>query len=724
MTLHLDIETYSACDLGECGVYRYAEDPTTEILCIGFAFDSQDVRQWKPGEPLPADLVTHISQGGEIRAHNANFERTVLNGRAGQAIGFPHIKIEQCVCTAVKVAASGIPRSLQKAAEALGTRQKNEAGRIQLLQICQPKRPTKSDPATRWTLQNAPEKFEAMYAYNLDDVRAEREIDDAVPDLIPSEREIYCIDQRINDRGIAVDLTAVDNILWTVDDYKRRLSDEFFDLTADWLGDGLKPTQREKVSEWVRTNGYPALVDMQAETIKGILKLESVPERVKRVLAIYSTCNAKATAKLEAMRTAVCADGRLRGMFVMNGAGPGRWTSHIAQLHNLARPIKVLAEPAAAKEALDLFAKRDIKLIQERYPGIDPIKIAGSCTRGCLVAAPGHELIFSDYSGIESRVNPWFFNEQWVLEAFRKQDTEGGPDNYQTAYANAFNVPPADVSKDKRQIGKCMELFFNYEGGVSAFLTAVDTYHIDLQEMTEAVLPLLPDKAREHGEWMWENHRKQGVTHDQSIACDGLKYLWRESHPNVKQGWKDLKKAAEMAVEFQGQSFGIPSGRIWFKVIEYRGRKWLRMRLPSGRDIKYYNPRWIEPKKIVRPQKVAEGQYVDVEVLVPGEFRYWGVDPDTNQWGEKSTYGGHLDENADQGFSSCLLRNGMREWEASGELPIVGHVHDELIAEVPVGAAKDLLARSETLMCKQPSYTAGLPLAAKGMRQHFYWKEP
>ncbi|MDE2473106.1 MAG: hypothetical protein KGL35_31470 [Bradyrhizobium sp.] len=95
-TCHLDIESYSECDLGECGAYRYAEDPSTEILCIGFAFDDQDVRQWRPGEPLPSDLVAHVESGGEIRAHNAAFERTVLNGVAGRKIGFPRTAVLLC----------------------------------------------------------------------------------------------------------------------------------------------------------------------------------------------------------------------------------------------------------------------------------------------------------------------------------------------------------------------------------------------------------------------------------------------------------------------------------------------------------------------------------------------------------------------------------------------------------------------------------------------------
>lgn len=738
--LHIDYEVYSEIDLKTTGVYPYAEHPSTEIIACTFQFDDgikvlwvpydyvpkaivEGVKQLRPDISIicksicPTSVAEHIASGGEVRAHNAQYERVVTNGVAGQRLGIPALQISQMVCTAVKAAASGIPRHLEDGAKALGTPQKNAGGRIEMLQLTKPRKPTKDNPDTRYTMEKYPDKWIAMLVYNVDDVTAEVELDRALPDIIPSEREIYCLDQRINDRGVAVDLRVVSDILTTVEAYKEHLAVRMQELTADWMGDGLKPTQREKISEWVRANGYPNLVDMQAGTVKAILREPTVPELVKEVLAIYSTYNSKAVTKLEAMRDAVCADGRLRGMFIMDGAGPGRWSSQVVQLQNMMRPVIDDPEPA-----IEAFATRDWRYVQMLYEGTDLMKVAGSCTRACLRAKEGHDLIFVDFSGIESRVNPWFFGEEWVLEAFRKQDKEGGFDNYMLAYSTAFNVDPASIDwkskagKDKRQIGKCMELFFNYEGGVAAFLTAVDTYGVDLEAMTRAVLPVLSQEAREHGEWMWANgHRVDGVTYDQALACNGLKYLWRKTHPHIKQGWKDLKKACEQAAEFPGQAFGIPSGKIWFKVMEYNGRKWMHMRLPSGRDIKYYNPRWIEPKTITRPQKV-DGGWIDVQVEVPGEFRYYGQD-DKFQFTEMSTYGGHLDENADQGFSSCLLRRGMLNLDAAG-YPIVLHAHDEAVLEVPKGWGS--VEEAEKLMCAQD--WDGLPLNAEGKRQERYWK--
>ena len=205
------------------------------------------------------------------------------------------------------------------------------------------------------------------------------------------------------------------------------------------------------------------------------------------------------------------------------------------------------------------------------------------------------------------------------------------------------------------------------------------------------------------------------------MALDGAKFMWRQRRPNIRQGWKDLKAAAGLACEFPGKTF--LAGKVAFRVCSYKERSWLHMRLPSGRDLKYYNPRWIEPKTIVRPKKLDNGYggftWVDEEVVIPGEFRYHGVDSKTHQWLEMTSYGGQLDADADQGFASDLLRNGMRKLEAGG-YSLVATVHDEAVCEIgeKFGSVKD----AERLLLDQPAYTAGLPLAVETKHQRFYWK--
>lgn len=704
MICHLDIESYSECDLTSAGAYRYAEHESTEILCIGFAFDDAEPRQWTPGNPLPEDLVLYIRDGGEVRAHNAQFERVVLNGVAGQKIGFPTLSIEQMVCTAVKAAANGIPRALAEAAKALGTAPKDDGGRIAMLQLCKPRKPTKMHPGLRWTTENAPEKFAAMYAYNLDDIRAEREVDNALPDISEQEQKLYRLDQKINDRGWAVDLKAVNDILFVVEQYKEKLAIECEKLTWDWLTEtGLKPTQREKISDWVRANGYDKLVDMTAETIKWVVKLPEVPENVKKVLRIYSTYNAKSVSKLQAMLNAVCSDGRLRGMFMFYGAATGRWSSLIVQLQNMMRPV--IKDPDTAIEA---FAERSLEVIQFLYPDVDLMKVAGSCIRGCLVAGVGAALVAPDYSGIEDRVNAWFFDEEWVLDAYRAYDTGKGRHLYSITACRTFGIDldTFDDEDPRRQFGKVQRLALGYEGGAAAFGTMAETYGIDLNKMTETVLPLLPDAALEHAAWMQKNHPTDSLSEETARACNGLKYLWRQQHPRIVQGWKDLKEAAEKAVEFEGQVYWLPNKKIAFRVEEYRGRKWLCMRLPSGRKIKYYNPSWTPPRESER--------WINNELVpytIPGFMDYMGVDTYTRQWTRLQTYGGKLDENADQGFSRDILCNAMLNLDGQA-FPLVGHEHDKPIIEVHERMKS--VDPIKALMLAQPSYCAGLPLATDG----------
>jgi DNA polymerase len=730
--LHVDIETYSEADLGSAGVYRYAEHPSTSLNCLGWAVDDGPIHQWIPFDDVPQAILDDVQKqrpnailhvGRKMpaeldavwslpkRAHNAQFERVVINGRAGEALVIPRTEISEWACTAAKVAAMGLPRALGDAAKALGTAAKDDAGRIPMLQLSKPRKPTKADPSTRWTFANAPEKWVAMLVYNIDDVQAEREIDDAVPDLEPNEQRLYELDQKINERGWKVDLDTVHNILAVVEEYKESLAKECEEITRDWLtGEGLKPTQREKIGDWVRANGYPELVDMTADRIRDLVTREEIPAVARRLLLIYSTYNAKSVSKLQAMLDAVCADGRLRGMFMFYGAGTGRWSSLIVQLQNMMRPV--IKDPNTAIEA---FAERSLAAIQFLYPGVDPMKVAGSCIRGCLIAEDGRRLLFPDYSGIEDRVNAWFFDEEWVLEAYRAYDAGKGRHLYSITACRTFGLDLDTFSDEdpRRQYGKVQRLALGYEGGASAFGTMVETYGISLDELVEAVLPALPPEALDHADWMEKNHPASGMTPEQARACNGLKYLWRQQHPRIVQGWKDLKEAAERAVEFPGSVYWLPNKKIAFKTEDHNGRRWLAMRLPSGRKIRYYDPKWTPPRE---SERWLNGELVPY--TVPGFMDYMGTDTYTRQWMRLQTYGGKLDENADQGFSRDLLCNAMLALDATG-YDIVGSEHDKVILEVPPDTS---VAKVKELMTTQPAYAAGLPLATDGKLQMRYGK--
>jgi DNA polymerase len=374
----------------------------------------------------------------------------------------------------------------------------------------------------------------------------------------------------------------------------------------------------------------------------------------------------------------------------------------MVQLQNMMRPV--IKDVDAAIEA---FAARDLDLIRMLWPDVDPMKVAGSCIRGCLIGGSGAGLLFPDYSGIEDRVNLWFFDEETMLDVYRAYDAGKGRHPYSVTVCRAFGLNLEEFKDEdpRRQWGKVQRLALGYEGGVSAFSTMVDTYGIDLADMARQVLPLLPADALDHAAWMREHHPNGTVSGDIETACNGLKYLWRQQHPNIVQGWKNLRHAAESAVELEGQAFWLPNRKIAFKVETYKGRKWLAMRLPSGRKIKYYDPKWTPPSV---GQRWINNELVDY--TIPGFMDYMGNDTYTRQWMRLQTYGGKLDENADQGFSRDILGYAMLALDRAGK-DLVGSEHDKVILEVPPDESVDDVKR---LMVTQPDYCSGLPLAVDG----------
>jgi len=684
--VHLDIETYSEQDLKKGGLYKYAEHPSTELLVVCYSFGDAPVRTWLPWNTVPDDLREHVERGGEVRAHNAQFERTILNGIAGRKAGFPHLKIEQMVCTAAKAAAASLPRNLEDAATQLGTFPKKQSGKNTMRQLSKPHKPTKAEPFTRYTPENSPDKFANLYEYCRDDVLAERDLDRRVPDLSPNEQRVYQMDQRINDRGVRADLASIDNIQYLIEQYKAEIEKACLELT------GVRPTQREKIADWCRDNGYSQLSDMQVATVNACINDVDCPADVKKVLRFFSTHNMKAVSKYVAILKAVCADDRLHGMFLYHGAGPGRWSSLIVQLQNLYRPkIK------DCDTAIEIFKERNLDYVREMYPGMDPMKVFASCVRSVLFAPPGKDLLALDFAGIESRFTAWMFGEAWKLNMFRAFDAGIGPDSYKVAFATLFDMDPDDVTADERQIGKVFELAFGYEGGVGACVTAAETYGVKLDVLTEKLWPHIPADVMETSRWHFSKFGLGGAL-DQRIylACNSAKELYRIKHPAHRKGWRNMKDAAISAVQRPGEVYGLPNKKVLFKVED----EWLVMRLPSGRRVRYFKP-------IVR----GEGQQT--------YLTYMGIDTDSRLYKRTNTYGGKLTENAAQGGSSCLLRYGVKNMEDAGYPPIMT-VHDEGVFEIDEGFGS--LDEAKQIFTKQPAWSDVLPLAAEGWRGKRYRK--
>lgn len=736
----LDIETYSRADLKAGGAFKYAEDPSTEVLCACFRFDNKPVELWIPQDSIhagalqmgieklgpsvkihisksvPAELRAHIEVGRKVSCFNAQFEMTVLNGVAGQKLNFPKLNLLQMHCSAVKARTYGLPGNLGGAALALGTAPKDETGRGIMLQLCRPR----TGKVERWAVEEVPEDYAHLWWYCRGDVLAECGVDDAVPDITADELEIWRLDQRINRRGVGVDLEFIDNVQALIQEYKVYLEEVCKEAC------GFMPGQREKIVGWVRASGYK-MFDMTADSVAKAVADASCPDKIKHVLRIYSTYAAKAVSKFDAIREAACRDSRIHGMFIYYGAGTGRWSSIIVQLQNLARGF--ISDPDTA---IEIISRRDMESIRFFYPHIDPMKVFASCVRGALIPSDGCEFVVLDYAGIESRKIAWLFGEEWKLQAFREydRDKKNKPDNYQLAYGNGFGVDPMTVKGLARNVGKTMELALGFEGGVGSFVVMAPVYRVDLNDLVVTAYDNLPEWALDAAAWMWreiecKRGNPSGLPEKTYLTVDGLKQVWRGLHPAIKQGWKDTLQAAKLAVLHPGQCFAIPNRKLMFMIKD----RWLHMRLPSGRTLKYFEPELHDQ----RSQAVIEAEAEERELYkingwqwIEGEeplkkynLTFMGIDSRTRQWKRESAYGGFLAQNGTQASANDLLRHGMLRLERAG-YPVVLTCHDETGMEVQEGFGS--LEEASRLMCELQPCFAGLPVTAEGYRAKRYRK--
>lgn len=330
------------------------------------------------------------------------------------------------------------------------------------------------------------------------------------------------------------------------------------------------------------------------------------------------------------------------------------------------------------------------------FPNI--MKLLSSCVRGVLVPSEGMELAVADLSAIEGRFTAWMSGEEWVLEAYREYDKGIGQDMYQVTYANAFKINAAHVTKAQRQIGKVMNLFLGYGGGVGAFLTGALSYGFDLEELAKENWDTLPgDQLKEansfYGYVVKRKMNTFGLSKEAFITCDVLKRLWREANPNITSMWVRLEEAIRCAISNPGEVFEVGE---FIKIL--RNKNWLRIRLPSGRSLCYANPRLSER----------------------GEISYMGMNQYTRQWQRLKGYGGLFCENGAQAGSRDILYGSMPRAEAAG-FQIVLHVHDELVTEFDPKTELTLDNLCEILSAPV-QWAPGLPLSAAGFQSTRYRK--
>lgn len=513
--LFYDLETRSHCDLKKAGAYNYAQDPTTEVLCIGYAFDNEDVQLWTPDQPFPQRIIDHFLSGGQIRAHNAAFDRLITWYVICPDFKVPEPKLEQWYCTAAQARANCMPGSLEDAGRFAGASiQKNHRGSYLIRELSIP--PYNTDPAL----------MQEMYDYCLQDVAAMRAISLNTRQLSTQELEDYQVNERINDRGIYVDVPLANSAI----KYASAEVAEVEALVREITNGEITSVRSTKMRDWVMARLGPealklctvykdgeAKISMDKSVRANLLAFDDydqVPVDVCDVLQCASDIWASSVSKFTRMATlADSEDQRIRGAFVFNGgSATGRFSSYGMQLHNIAR--KTAKDPEAIRAAM---------MRGDTFPRVlDTLK---TMLRPALMAEGDQELVVADWNSIEARLNPWLSNEpNDVLDVFR-----AGKDLYVKAASGIFHTPEEEISEHQRFIGKVAIL--------SCF--TAETKVLTNNGVKDIVDVRLTDKLWDGEKW---------VSH-QGVIYQGEKKVIQElgigvtaDHLlKVKQGWVDAQ---------------------------------------------------------------------------------------------------------------------------------------------------------------------------------------
>jgi DNA polymerase bacteriophage-type len=551
--LTIDLETYSSRDLAKCGVYAYTESEDFEVLLFGYAFDEEEVRviDLKGGEKLPEEIKKALCNEEITKcAYNANFERVCL-----EAYFKVYMQPEQWRCTMVQALELGLPGSLEAVSKCLNLPQQKLAEGKALVKYfsmpCGDK--TSAGYRNRDLPENNKEKWEAFRSYCKRDVEVERSIRKRLSryEITGSEQKLWCLDQRINERGVRVNKQLIKQAVLCHLSHQESLKQEACLLT------GIQnPSSAAQMKKWLFMASGIEVESLSKENVK-ILAEEAQSEQVKRALELRQELSMTSIKKYEAMERASCRDNRIRGLFQFYGASrTGRWAGRLVQVQNL--PQNKLKDLDMARQLLESGQYEALEMLFDSVS-----EVLSQLIRTAFIPQENSRFIAADFSAIEARVIAYLAGEKWRMKVF-----EADGKIYEASASKMFKVPAPEIGKDSplRQKGKIAELALGYQGGVGA-LKAMGALKLGL---TEKELPEL-------------------------VAA------WRNANPNIVKLWQEVEKAAVSAVRNntavrlqQGIEFSVESGILF-------------IRLPSGRRLAYVRPSLDNTDGYNKPRLTYEG---------------------------------------------------------------------------------------------------------------------
>lgn len=532
-TLAIDIETYSDVSLPDCGVHRYAASKQFEILLFAYSLNDGPTKiiDLASGEKMPDEIMKLLTDDSVIKtAYNAAFERNCINRYFGLSL-----KPEGWRCTLVQASMLSLPLSLEGVGEALNLDKKKMSEGKELIRFfCMPCKPTKSNGGrTRNLPSDEPEKWELFKTYCIRDVDVEKQIRNKLAKFpIPDrEQKLYCMDQRINDRGIMVDQELIGHAVACDLLYKETVTKKAYEIS------GLEnPNSISQLKDWLNEKGIE--VDSLAKTAVEEL-VENTQGDVAEMMKLRLVMSKTSVKKYEAMERSVCSDGRVHGLLQFYGANrTGRWAGRLVQIHNL--PQNHMEDLELARSIVKEGRYDLVELLYDSTPDV-----LSELIRTAFVAKPGCRFIVSDFSAIEARVMGYLAGEGWVMEEFR-----GAGKIYEQTASKMFHIPIEEITKGSpyRARGKVASLACQYGGAEGALISMGALNFVEEDELK------------------------------------GLVQSWRTANPHIVNYWYEIDGAVKAAVKKRKMT---TVGRV---TVYYQSGM-LKIALPSGRVLSYVRPR-------------------------------------------------------------------------------------------------------------------------------------
>jgi len=654
--LSIDIETFSSVDITKAGLYRYVRSPDFQILLFAYSWAGEPVQiiDLARGEFMTGEILRALADPEVIKhAYNASFEWYCLNK-------FYYSPLDSWHCTMLHGLYCGYTAGLAATAVALGLpedKRKMSTGKALIKTFCVPCKPTaKNGNRIRTLPHHEPEKWELFKEYCKQDVVTEMEIEQRLSNFPVPEQEqrLWELDQQINAYGVMVDRDLIEGALYCSDVVTQELTAEGIQIS------GLQnPNSPKQLTEWLEKETGEEVPDLQKATVSEMIDTTK-NEAAKRMLEIRQELSKTSVKKYTTMDTAVCDDGRIRGLLQFYGANrTGRWAGRLVQVHNL--PRNYLETLSFARELVKAKKIDALKIIYGNVPDT-----LSQLIRTTFIPSPRHAFLVADFSAIEARVIAWLAGEQWRLDVFASHGKI-----YEASASAMFGVPIEKIVKGNpeyalRQKGKISELALGYQGASGA-LIQMGALGMGL---TEEELPEIVKR-------------------------------WRAANKRIVDLWYSLENAA-LEVMRTGQPVGI-KGLILAREGDYNNdQDFFTVTLPSDRKLFYVKP-------FLSPNQWGNDS-----------IHYWGMDQTTKKWTTMDTYGGKLTENIVQAIARDCLAESMMRLAANGYQNVM-HIHDEVVLDVLEEQAD--LNRVCEIMGQPISWAPGLLLKADGFISSYYKKE-